>query len=152
MLVHRDAVPLLAVWYVFRKNSPVCLYSGRTKRDFILGDLLPCPQHLQGQRNQTDFHVLNILGSFTPKRFIQRYTLSEVFMAVEDKLVEVQERIERKVGGIGKGKYARIVKMARKPTKDEYIKVLLITGFGITLLGLLGFVIYLIMGVYIKVP
>ena len=73
-------------------------------------------------------------------------------MAVEDKLVEVQDRIERKVGGIGKGKYARIVKMARKPTKDEYIKVLLITGFVITLLGLLGFVIYLIMGVYIKVP
>ncbi|MCL4330250.1 MAG: protein translocase SEC61 complex subunit gamma [Candidatus Thermoplasmatota archaeon] len=73
-------------------------------------------------------------------------------MPIEDKLVEVQDRIEKKFGGIGKGKYARIIRMARRPTSEEYMKVLLITGFGIVLLGLVGFVIYLIMGVYFKVP
>ncbi len=73
-------------------------------------------------------------------------------MPIEDKLVEVQDRIEKRFGGIGKGKYARIIRMARRPTSDEYLKVLLITGFGIVLLGFVGFVIYLIMGVYVKVP
>ncbi|MCL4330660.1 MAG: protein translocase SEC61 complex subunit gamma [Candidatus Thermoplasmatota archaeon] len=42
--------------------------------------------------------------------------------------------------------------MAKKPTRDEYIKVVLITGVGIILLGLVGFFIYLIMGVYVPVP
>jgi protein transport protein SEC61 subunit gamma-like protein len=73
-------------------------------------------------------------------------------MSVEDKAVEIQDRIERKFGGIGKGKYARIVRMAKKPDRDEYLKILLITGFGIVLLGLVGFLIYLLMGVYIKIP
>jgi len=35
--------------------------------------------------------------------------------------------------------------MARKPTSDEYSKVVLITGIGIVAIGALGFVIYLIM-------
>ncbi|MCL5667939.1 MAG: protein translocase SEC61 complex subunit gamma [Candidatus Thermoplasmatota archaeon] len=76
----------------------------------------------------------------------------DILMSVEDKAVEVQERIERKFSGIGKGKYARIIRMAKKPDRDEYLKVLLITGFGIVLLGLVGFIIYLVMGVYFKVP
>ncbi|MEM0155315.1 MAG: protein translocase SEC61 complex subunit gamma [Thermoplasmataceae archaeon] len=73
-------------------------------------------------------------------------------MSVEDKAVEIQDKIERRFGGIGKGKYARIIRMAKKPGRDEYLKVLLITGFGIVLLGLVGFLIYLVMGVYIKIP
>ena len=73
-------------------------------------------------------------------------------MSIDDKFIEVQDKIERRVGGIGKGKYARIIKMAKKPDSDEYIKVLAITGAGIILLGLLGFFIYLLMGVYFKIP
>ncbi|MHB8396395.1 MAG: protein translocase SEC61 complex subunit gamma [Thermoplasmataceae archaeon] len=73
-------------------------------------------------------------------------------MTVDDRLTEIQDRIERKVGGIGKGKYARILRMAKKPTREEYIKVLLITGFGILLLGVVGFVIYLLMAVYFPIP
>jgi protein transport protein SEC61 subunit gamma-like protein len=73
-------------------------------------------------------------------------------MTVDDKLLDVQNKIERKIGGIGKGKYSRILRMAKKPTRDEYIKVVLITGVGIVLLGLVGFFIYLIMGVYVPVP
>lgn len=73
-------------------------------------------------------------------------------MTIDDKLLDVQNKIERKIGGIGKGKYSRILRMAKKPTRDEYIKVVLITGVGIVLLGLVGFFIYLIMGVYVPVP
>ncbi|MEM0157775.1 MAG: protein translocase SEC61 complex subunit gamma [Thermoplasmataceae archaeon] len=73
-------------------------------------------------------------------------------MTVDDKLLDIQNKIERKIGGIGKGKYSRILRMAKKPTRDEYIKVVLITGVGIVLLGLVGFFIYLIMGVYVPVP
>ena len=73
-------------------------------------------------------------------------------MTLDDKMFEIQDRIERKMGGIGHGKYARILKMARKPTRDEYTKVLLITGIGIVFLGLVGFFIYLMMGVYFKIP
>ncbi len=75
-----------------------------------------------------------------------------MIMTVDDKLLDVQNKIERKIGGIGKGKYSRILRMAKKPTRDEYIKVVLITGVGIVLLGLVGFFIYLIMGVYVPVP
>ncbi len=42
--------------------------------------------------------------------------------------------------------------MAKKPDRDEYIKVVLITGAGIILLGLLGFFIYLLMTVYFPIP
>jgi hypothetical protein len=35
-------------------------------------------------------------------------------MSLEDDLVEVQKKVERRFSGIGKGKYARIIKMAKK--------------------------------------
>ncbi len=65
-------------------------------------------------------------------------------MAIEDSLLDVQKKVERRFSNIGKGKYARILKMARKPTSEEYVKIVFITGMGIIFLGVLGFVIYLI--------
>ncbi|WP_048054162.1 protein translocase SEC61 complex subunit gamma [Thermoplasma volcanium] len=73
-------------------------------------------------------------------------------MAIEDKAEEIQRNIERKFSSIGKGKYARILRMARKPTRDEYIKVLLITAIGLLIIGGVGFIIYLLMDVYFKLP
>ncbi len=73
-------------------------------------------------------------------------------MAIDDKAEEIQQNIERKFSGIGKGKYARILRMARKPNRDEYIKVLLITAVGLLIIGGIGFIIYLIMDVYAKLP
>ena len=58
---------------------------------------------------------------------------------------EVQRRIEERLKRVGKGKYGRILKMARKPTQDEYSKVLIITGLGLVAIGALGFFIYFIM-------
>ncbi len=69
-------------------------------------------------------------------------------MSVEEDLIEVQKKVERRFSNIGKGKYARIIKMAKKPNEQEYVKVLAITGVGIILLGALGFAIYYIMSVY----
>jgi len=65
-------------------------------------------------------------------------------MDIVDKSWEVQKDIEERVGKIGKGKYGRVIKMARKPTNDEYIKTITITGIGLMLIGGLGFLIYLI--------
>lgn len=66
-------------------------------------------------------------------------------MSLEDDLVEVQKKVERRFSGVGKGKYARIIKMAKKPNSQEYVKVLAITGVGIIFLGALGFLIYYLM-------
>ena len=58
--------------------------------------------------------------------------------------VKWQSKIESKVKNAGKGKYGRVLKMARKPTSEEYSKTLIITGIGIVIIGGLGFGIYLI--------
>lgn len=52
---------------------------------------------------------------------------------------KVQDKIEEKAGKIGKGKFGRILKMARKPDKEEYRKTLLIVILGALLIGGLGF-------------
>ncbi|MDO9536962.1 MAG: protein translocase SEC61 complex subunit gamma [Thermoplasmata archaeon] len=54
----------------------------------------------------------------------------------------IQHRIESRAKNFGKGKYGRVLKMARKPENDEYIKVLQITSIGLILMGGLGFLIY----------
>jgi protein transport protein SEC61 subunit gamma-like protein len=63
-------------------------------------------------------------------------------MDVVEKSWEVQKDVEERVRKIGKGKYGRVIKMARKPTNEEYIKVVQITGLGLVLIGGLGFLIY----------
>ena len=57
---------------------------------------------------------------------------------------DLQYKLEVKQQRIGKGKYGRVLKMARKPTDDEYVKTAKITGLGILLIGGLGFVIFLV--------
>ena len=57
---------------------------------------------------------------------------------------DLQNNLEIKQKRIGKGRYGRVLKMARKPTNDEYAKTSKITGVGILLVGGLGFLIFLI--------
>ena len=61
-----------------------------------------------------------------------------------NKIWDMQHRIEVRQQRIGKGKYGRVLKMARKPTNEEYEKTSKITGAGILLIGGLGFLIWLI--------
>lgn len=69
----------------------------------------------------------------------------EAMADIVDKSWDVQRRIEERMKRLGKGKYGRVLKMARRPTPDEYSKVVMITGIGIAAIGALGFLIYLLM-------
>lgn len=57
---------------------------------------------------------------------------------------DLQDNLEVKQKRVGKGRYGRVLKMARKPTNEEYVKTSKITGAGILLIGGLGFLIFLI--------
>lgn len=63
---------------------------------------------------------------------------------IVEKAWEVQKRLEERAKRMGKGKYGRVLQMARKPTPDEFSKIVQITALGILLIGLVGFTIYLI--------
>ena len=60
-----------------------------------------------------------------------------------EKARNLQDHLESKRNRIGKGKYGRVLKMARKPTNEEYVKTSKITFAGMLLIGGLGFVIFL---------
>lgn len=64
---------------------------------------------------------------------------------VIDKAWDTQAKIEARVGHLGRGKYGRVLKMARKPTPEEFRKAALITSIGILFLGALGFTIAQVM-------
>lgn len=64
---------------------------------------------------------------------------------VIDKAWDTQAKIEARVGHLGRGKYGRVLKMARKPTPEEFRKAALVTSIGILFLGVMGFAIANIM-------
>ena len=64
--------------------------------------------------------------------------------SILDKAWKIQRKIEVRQERIGKGKYGRVLKMARKPTNEEYEKTAKITSLGILATGALGFGIYMI--------
>ncbi len=61
---------------------------------------------------------------------------------IVDRSWDLQRRIEERTKHVGKGRYGRVIKMARKPTGEEYLKVTQITSLGLILIGGLGFLIY----------
>ena len=65
-------------------------------------------------------------------------------MDIVDKSWEVQKDIEDRTRRLGKGKYGRVLKMARKPSNEEFVRVIEVVGLGLILIGGLGFLIYLI--------
>jgi protein transport protein SEC61 subunit gamma-like protein len=71
---------------------------------------------------------------------------------MDDRLEDIEDSITERVKRIGRGKYSRILKMAKKPTRDEFGKSSLITGIGIIIIGGVGFFIYLMMNVFFQVP
>jgi len=66
-------------------------------------------------------------------------------MSEEGKASNIQNDIESKFRGIGKGRYGRIFGMARRPDKNEYKRIVTITGIGIIILGAVGFFIMWLM-------
>jgi len=64
--------------------------------------------------------------------------------SIVDRAWELQHNIEVRQKRIGKGKYGRVLKMARKPTDEEYAKTSKITAAGILIVGGIGFLIWLL--------
>ena len=64
---------------------------------------------------------------------------------IVEKSWEAQRRTEERARRVGKGKYGRVLRMARKPTPDEFSRVVMVTGIALLLIGALGFIIYLLM-------
>ena len=60
--------------------------------------------------------------------------------AVEEPVQGWQDGIEGRIKGLQTGSYARILKMARKPSKQEFRQTVIVCGIGMLVLGLIGFV------------
>ena len=64
-------------------------------------------------------------------------------MAFLDRARRVQDNFDGRLRNVGHGKFGRILRMARRPTSEEYVKVLQVTWLGAVLIGLTGFAIYI---------
>lgn len=64
-------------------------------------------------------------------------------MAFLDRARRVQDEFDGRLRGVGHGKYGRILRMARRPTSEEYVKVLEVAALGAVLIGLVGFALYI---------
>jgi|TARA_B110000914_G_C15151264_1_gene304020 protein transport protein SEC61 subunit gamma-like protein len=65
--------------------------------------------------------------------------------AVEDKVQVLQDEIESRVRSLQTGSYARILKMARKPSKEEFRQTIIVCGIGMFVLGGIGFIMLYLM-------
>ena len=64
---------------------------------------------------------------------------------VEERVQGWQDEIESRVRGLQTGSYARILKMARKPSKQEFRQTVIVCGIGMFVLGAIGFVMLWLM-------
>ena len=64
---------------------------------------------------------------------------------VEEKVQGWRDEIEGRVRGLQTGSYARILKMARKPSKQEFRQTVIVCGIGMFVLGAIGFVMLWLM-------
>ena len=78
------------------------------------------------------------------KLFKKREKTQDSNKTFMEKAWDLQNNLETRRNRIGKGKYGRVLKMARKPTNEEFVKTSKITFVGILLVGGLGFLIFLI--------
>ncbi len=60
--------------------------------------------------------------------------------AVEEAVQGWQDGIEGRIKGLQTGSYARILKIARKPSKQEFRQTVIVCGIGMLVLGFIGFV------------
>ena len=64
---------------------------------------------------------------------------------IEDPVQGWQDEIEGRVRSLQTGSYARILKMARKPSKQEFRQTVVVCGIGMFLLGAIGFLMLWLM-------
>ncbi|HEX2065188.1 MAG TPA: protein translocase SEC61 complex subunit gamma [Candidatus Thermoplasmatota archaeon] len=62
----------------------------------------------------------------------------------------VQDRLSKRWEGLGRGRIARVLRMARKPEPEEFRHSALVVLVGIAVIGALGFFVYLFMDWLLK--
>ena len=70
---------------------------------------------------------------------------SEQTGSFEDRVQGWQDGLESGIRGLGKGSWARIIKMARKPSSLEFKQTCIVCGIGMFVLGFIGFVMLVLM-------
>ena len=70
-------------------------------------------------------------------------------MSFIERIWNTQQGLEDRFRRIGRGQYGRVLRLARKPSYEEFVKTSWIVGIGIGIVGAIGFVIYL---VWVHVP
>ena len=70
-------------------------------------------------------------------------------MSFIEKVWQSQHKLEERLKRIGRGQYGRVLRLARKPTTDEFVKSSWVVGIGIGIIGLIGFIVYYI---WLKAP
>ena len=63
----------------------------------------------------------------------------------EERVQDIQDNIETSVRKLGRGSWARILRMARKPTKLEFRQTVWVCSIGMLVLGFIGYVILVAM-------
>ena len=63
----------------------------------------------------------------------------------EDAVQDRQDWIEAQFRKISRGSWARIIRMARKPTPQEIKQTSIICGIGLCVLGAIGFILLVLM-------
>ena len=64
---------------------------------------------------------------------------------IEDTVQGWQDEIEGRVRSLQTGSYARILKMARKPSKHAFRQTVIVCGIGMFVLGAIGFLMLWLM-------
>ena len=64
---------------------------------------------------------------------------------IEDTVQGWLDEIEGRVRSLQTGSYARILKMARKPSKQEFRQTVIVCGIGMFVLGAIGFLMLWLM-------
>ena len=67
----------------------------------------------------------------------------------EDVVQDRQDWIEAQFRKISRGSWARIIRMARKPTPQEFKQTSIVCGIGLFVLGAIGFILLVIMDSFI---
>ncbi len=70
-------------------------------------------------------------------------------MSFINRVWHAQQWLENRFKRIGRGRYGRVLRLARKPTSEEFVKSSWVVGIGIAIVGAIGFVVYFI---WLKAP
>jgi protein transport protein SEC61 subunit gamma-like protein len=63
-------------------------------------------------------------------------------MSFIDRVWQTQHKLEERFKRIGRGQYGRVLRLARKPTSDEFMKSSWVVAIGIGIIGAIGFIVY----------